>query len=235
MKYLFKMASFATVLILIFSGCGRVVDWGMYTFEQSTSLEDITQTARAYVRSITVYDQFDTTGCFDALWLSDDARAGYVDLYVRRRGKNEEFKDTFLRRQLEENKHFFNFYVLAPFETPLGEQHSLWQVFLNIDGVLYTPIEFKVAELEPEYRAIFGKKYTRFKESYLAKFEAKDGNENPIIKPTTRKISLYFRSNDKEAVLTWRLNESGALVVEAQTKYGAPLNPTVDKAPCVVS
>ena len=235
MKHLFKMASFATVLVLIFPGCGRIVDWGMYTFEQGDELADLTIVPREYVRSITVYDQFDTAGCFDALWLSDAARTGYVELYARRRGKNEEFKNTFLRRQLEENKHFFNFYILAPFETPMGEPNSLWQPFLSVDGEVYTPQGFKVTELEPEYRAIFGKKYTRFKESYLAKFEAKDVDGNPIITPTTKKIMLYFRSNDKEAVLTWRLNDQGVLIVEAETKYGAPLYPVADKTECITA
>lgn len=232
MKYLFKTVSFAVFLIVSFSGCGRIVDWGMYTFEQGDGLEDITIVPREYMRSITVYDQFDTAGCFDALWLSDAARTGYVELYARRRGKNEEFKNTFLRRQLEENKHFLNFYVLAPFETPLGEPNSLWQPFLSIDGVIYTPQEFKVAELEPEYRAIFGKKYTRFKESYLAKFDAKDVDGNSIVTPNTKKISLYFRSNDKEAVLTWRLNSAGVLIVEAETKYGALIDLDLKKPAC---
>ena len=235
MKHLFKMASFAVILVFIFPGCGRIVDWGMYTFEQGDGLEDLTIIPREYVRSITVYDQFDTAGCFDALWLSDGARTGYVELYARRRGKSEEFKNTFLRRQLEENKHFLNFYILAPFETPMGEPNSLWQPFLSIDGVVYTPQEFKVTELEPEYRAIFGKKYTRFKESYLAKFDAKDLDGNPIIKLNTQKVMLYFRSNDKEAILTWRLNDEGVLIVEAETKYGSPLHPITDKTICVAA
>jgi hypothetical protein len=229
MKHLFKTSSVAALLVLIFSGCGRLVDWGLYTFEQGDGMEDITITPREYLRSITVYDQFDTAGCFDALWLSDEVRTGYVELYARRRGKSEEFKNTFLRRQLEENKHFCNFYILAPFETPLGEPNSLWQPFLNIDGVQYVPQEFKVAELEPEYRAIFGKKFTRFKESYLAKFDAKDVDGKPIITPNTKKIMLFFRSNDKQAVLVWKLNEEGMLIVEAETKYGSPLHPNIDK------
>lgn len=221
MKHLFKAVSIAAITIIIFSGCGRIVDWGIYTFEQGDELSDITGEPRNYVRSIVAYDQFDTAASFDALWLSDNARTGYADLFVRRRGKNEDFRNTFLRRQLEENKHFFNFYILAPFETPLAEPLSLWQLFLSIDGIRYTPVEFKVAELEPEYRAIFGKKYTRFKESYLAKFDAKDSDGNPIVKPGTKTVSLYFRSNDKEAVLVWALDGQGNLIIEPKTKYGA--------------
>ncbi len=222
MKHLIKKMYFVLVLTIL-AGCGRVVDWGMYTFEQSADLQDISLDARRYVRSITVYDQFATAGIFDALWLSDDARTGYVDLFVRRRGKSDDFRNTFLRRQIEENRHFFNFYVLSPFDVPLAEPSSLWQLFLNIDGVLYSPIEFKVTEMEPEYRSIFGKKYTRFKEAYLIKFEAKDSDDNPIIKPDTKKICLHFRSNDKEAILSWELDKEGHLIVEPETKYGAPL------------
>ena len=235
MKHLFTRATIGLVFLLGLAGCGRIVDWGMYTFEQGNDLASITDDARAYVRSITVYDQFDTAGCFDSLWLSDEARTGYTELYSRRRGKSEEFKNTFLRRQLEENKHFCNFYILCPFEVPLGEANSLWQVFLNVDGTIYIPIELKVAELDPEYKAIFGKKFTRFKESYLVKFEAKDVDGKPIFSADAKRISLYFRSNDKEAILTWRLDGKGTHVIDAKTKYGAPLEkgrPVIETTVC---
>lgn len=229
MKHLFKAALFAVALIISFGGCGRIVDWGTYTFEQSTNLDDIAEPARHYIRSILAYDQFDTAAWFDALWLSDDARTAYANLYARRRGKSEEANNTFLRRQVEETKHFMNFYILTPYENPLGEANSLWQVFLNIDGKIYMPIELKVAELEPEYKFIFGKKFTRFKEPYLIKFDAKDADGNPILTNESKKVMLCFRANDKQAILTWRLNNDGVLIVEAETKYGAMLNLDLNK------
>jgi len=219
-----KQQSFGTVsygaicaVILIgLSGCGRVVEWGKETFNQGKNLENMSELGQSHVRSIIVYDQFDTVGMFDALWLSDEVRTIYSNAYASRRGKNEEFKKTLLRRQLEENKHFITFYVLSPFEYPLGESQAMWQVFLSVDNNTYFPIEFKMVELELEYRVMFGKKYSRFKESYCIKFDAKNIEDHFIITANTKKIELCFRSTNKEAALVWYPYENFNEVVQEQ-------------------
>lgn len=191
------------------AGCGRIIDWGTNIFEQAESLDDVASTAQPYLKSVTVYDQFTTVAMFDALWLSDDVRMIYAKLYADRRGKDEEYKKTFLRRQLEENKHFIVFYVLCPFEALLADSQSPWSIFLKVDDRTYYPTELKVVELDPEYKAIFGKKLSRFKESYVLKFDARDVEDKKIIDNQTRQLKLYFKSVDKQTYLMWDFTTLG--------------------------
>ncbi len=185
------------------SGCGRVVDWAKDTFYQGKELEEYTAVPRAHTRSVIVYNQFTTAGRFDALWLSDKVRTDYADLYAFKLGKSVEQKKAFLRRQLEENNHFISFYVLSSYGLPLGNKDDQWALFLKIDDNAFAPIEIKAVDLSPEYQLFFGKKFNRFKIAYLVKFNAQDLNDRYLIEQNTKKIELYFRSVEKEVILTW--------------------------------
>jgi hypothetical protein len=201
----FNMVISALILFLLLPGCGRIIDWGTRTFEQAPSLQTSIERAQRYIRSVTLYDQLTTRARYDALWLSDDVRINYANLYALKFGKTEEQRKAFLRRQLEENNHFINFYVLSTYDHPLGDTNSEWTLFLEIDGKNYAPIEVKAVELSPEYIHIFGKKYNRFKVPYSVKFDAKDINDQPLITQETEKVILYGRSLHSEVVFVWEL------------------------------
>lgn len=200
-----------TLIFLIavgLSGCGsRITDWGMDCFRQAESFDPGVNRAAPYVQSTYGYDEIRTEGMFDALWLSDSVRAVYADLYGYRRGKNSEFIATFLRRQIEENKHFISFLILSPYEFTLGDNKATWMVFLTVDDVAMQPMEIKTVELEPEYRSIFGKQYSRFKETYLVKFDARDAEEKAVLTEDSRYMQLIFRSLDKQMSLEWNVQE----------------------------
>lgn len=203
---LFKELSIYCAVALLLPGCGRIIDWGKKSFVQVPVRELDPTIQRMYIRSATAYDQVATRGKFDVLWLSDDVRTMFSQLLATKFGRTEEQKKAFLRRQLEENKHFIAFYVLSLHEHPLGDPTSDWTVFLSIDGKNYAPIEIKSVDLPPEYIFIFGKKYTRFRVPYSVKFDARTIEDLPLIDDTTQSISLYFRSVDKELVMTWDLH-----------------------------
>lgn len=193
-------------IILLFPGCGRFVDWGKKSFSQ-ISPDTVDQAIQEnYIRSVVAYHQITTVGKFDALWLSSAVRKMYSKLLAKKCGKTEEQYKTFLRRQLEENKHFITFYVLSLHEYPLGTISSEWTVFLSIDGDNYAPIEIKAIELAPEYMFIFGKKYNNFKVPYSVKFDARTIDDEPLIDNETKQITLHFHSVDKELVMHWDLN-----------------------------
>ena len=193
----------AVVALLLLPSCGRIVDWGERTFVQAPSLQASITQAQKYIRSVTMYDQLTTRARFDALWLSDNVRINYADLFALKFGKTEEQRKIFLRRQLEENNHFITFYVLSLYEYPLGDVHSEWALFLEIDDKHYAPIEVKSVELSPEYIHIFGKKHNRFKVPYSVKFDAKDINDQFLITPDTQKVTLYCRSLNSEVAFVW--------------------------------
>jgi hypothetical protein len=193
------------IMVLLLPSCGRMIDWGKKTFVQTPTLQASITAAQKYIRSVTSYDQLTTRARFDALWLSDDVRINYANLFAVKFGKTEEQRKTFLRRQLEENNHFISFYVLSLYDQPLGDANSEWTLFLNIDDKHYAPIEIKSVELSPEYMYIFGKKYNRFKVPYSVKFDAKDINDQFLITPQTKNITLYCRSLSAEVTFVWNI------------------------------
>jgi len=195
-------------------GCGRVIDWGKNNFDQGKELNKNISVARDHIKSIRVYDQFTVAGGFDALWLSDDARISYVDLYSLKRGKSSDQRKVFLRRQIEENNHFVSFYVLSLKEIVLGENDSNWTLFLKVGDNFFNPTEIKTVDLSPEYKDIFGKKFSKFKDAYQVSFNAKDVEDNFIVNEGTDQISLVFRSLDKEIELDWSIRSSTKVVTE---------------------
>ncbi len=193
-------------MILLLPSCGRWVDWGTRTFEQTPTVNSPVAAAQKYIRSVTSYDQLTTTARFDVLWLSDDVRTNYADLYALKFAKTDEQRKIFLRRQLEENNHFISFYLLSLYDQPLGDTNSDWSLFLTIDDKNYSPIETKSVELVPEYIHIFGKKYNRFKVPYSIKFDAKDINDNFLITSETKNITLHCRSLKAQVAFEWDLS-----------------------------
>ena len=206
MKALLKInIVYIITMLVLLPGCGRLMDWGNRTFEQTPTINSPVAAAQKYIRSVTLYDQLTTTARFDVLWLSDDVRTNYADLYALKFAKTDEQKKTFLRRQLEENNHFISFYVLSLYDQPLGETNNDWNLFLTIDDKNYSPIEVKSVELAPEYMHIFGKKYNRFKVPYSVKFDAKDIDDNFLITPETTKITLHCRTLKVDVTFEWDL------------------------------
>ena len=207
MKLVIKHYSFYIMVIalLLLPSCGRIIDWGMRTFAQAPSFKMNISEAQKYIRSVTLYDQLTTRAKFDVLWLSDDVRINYTNLFALKFAKTEEQRKVFLRRQLEENNHFITFYVLSLYNQLLGDAHSEWTLFLEINGKTYAPIEIKSIELSPEYIYIFGKKYNRFRVPYSVKFDAKDINDQFLITPETKNITLYCRSIISEVTFVWEI------------------------------
>ena len=152
----------AMCCLLLLPGCGKVVDWVNGSFQQISSVGAHCEAAAHYIKSITEYDQFTTAAKFDALWLSNEVRMVYVDLFGLKFGKTDEQKKALLRRQLEENNHFISFYVLSLYECTLGDPHSAWTLFLTIDNKNYAPIEVKVVKFFTKYTFIFRCQFNNF-------------------------------------------------------------------------
>jgi len=193
------------VCCLLLSGCNRVIDWAKESFYQGDELRDYSVVPRQFLRSVKVYDQFETLGIFDVLWLSGPVRTAYAQLHSCRHGKSCEHEKAFLRRQLEENKHFIDFYVLTLYNKPLDGEDSLWSLFLDVDGCRYAPQEIEAIDLSQEYKFFFGKRFGKFKISYMIRFSAQDIENRPLIDENTSSISLVFRSVEKETMLSWDL------------------------------
>lgn len=202
--------SFPVIVAMLFlcSGCSRVSDWVIHSFEQGDRAIYDETIPKQHIRSITVYDEFYTRGRFAVMWLSDAVRTVYTDVSAIRQGKSEEKRDSFLRRQLAENQHFIVFYVLAPYSYALNDPLGEWSIFLQIGDLYFEPIEIKAFELEPEYKAFFGKHYNRFKVAYRVKFEAKDAADGkPLLREGVSQLSMHLRSLQRNIKLDWNLKD----------------------------
>jgi len=195
---------FLIISLGILPGCGKIIDWGKKQVDQGKDLDPDLKTAKNFIRSARIYDQFELVGSFDALLLADPVRVAYTNFYTFKRGKSEDQKKVFLRRQLEENNYFIAFYVLSLRSMRLGENDSKWTLFLQVGDKTYSPIEIRIADLDPEYKDIFGKKFSKFKDAYLVLFSAKNVEDNYILSSAEKcEISLVFRGLKKEAKLNW--------------------------------
>jgi len=193
--------------MMFLPGCGRIIDWGKKSVDQGKDVENELKSAKDTISSSRIYDQFTLAGAFDTLWLNDDVRSLYSDLYAKKRGKTESEKNLILRRQLEENNHFISFYVLCPADFVLGEKDSDWTVLLRVDGNCFAPTEFKKVELSPEYKLMFGKKMNRFKIAYVLRYNAKDIEDRLLIQSSTKMVDLVFRTTKKEIVQSWEVKK----------------------------
>ena len=161
--------------VLFFPACIKYYKIAKEETNQGTNLPDHHKTVFDNERDVTVYDQFETDAIFNTLRLSDDIRKAYVDMNCLRRGKDEQAKQALLRRQLEENKHWLTFYVLADIRdkhsVSLTDKNSLWSTYLELsDGQKVNPISIKGIEFEPEYQAMFAYRFNLFKRCYEVKF-----------------------------------------------------------------
>lgn len=200
-------------VIVMLSGCVPYYKLSKGEFPQGTDLEthyDITQN---FVRSQRIFDQFTTLANFDALWLSDQTRIAYVDMYCKKRGRSNEAQEAMLERQLEENRHWISFYVLADvrdvFNGAMNDKTPDWTPYLEVGSQKLEPVAIKEIELEPEYIHLFGSKLNSFKTAYLVSFPAQDqsGKFYLDLCKTSSMLKLVFSSVDKSCSVEWNLEQ----------------------------
>ncbi len=207
---------FIICILSLLPGC-RYGCWLKDVFYQGEKGEKYLGLVHQYLRSEHVYDQFTTLGHFDALWLSDEVRTAYANVYGCKHCLSDERYKAFLRRQLEENKHYISFYLLAAIpeccgSTILSDKDAVWSICLKIDGCVYRPIEIKIVDLLPEYCMFFGKTHTKFKTPYLVRFDARDIAGRSLIASGTRSIELWLTRVDRKITLLWCLDGQGRVL-----------------------
>jgi uncharacterized protein YhbP (UPF0306 family) len=164
-------------LLLITAGCLKTFEIVSTEFPQAQKHEPSYVTIKEYLRSLTLYEGFETKAQFDILWMSDDICSIYAALRSAKVGHSENEKNAFLVRHLEDNKHWITFYVLSEVHDDahisLNDKNSSWSMFLKFaEGNTATPVSIKEVDLEPEVRFLFGNRFEMFKKSYRVRFAA---------------------------------------------------------------
>ncbi len=225
----------ACALLLVLPGCGgNIWDWGQETFYQGNKHYNSEHRAAVmdYTRTLRMYDEFTTLGLFDAMWLSDEIRTVYAQLYTKMMGKDEDAEKTFLRRQLKANEHYISFYVLSTSYVFLTAKPTQWAVYLEVDGKKFLPFEIKAVELPIEYVTFFGPRLTRHKHPYEIKFDRKDPNGNDLLSPDKPHTMRMFFSNPKHfASVVWDIEEGG-IVHFTKRRHLFDAQPGQEVTPC---
>lgn len=202
---------FSLLSLLIFmSGCIPYYRLSKKEFPQGEDLKTYYNISRDYIRSQSIYEQFTTLAQFDAIWLCDQTRIAYVDMYSQRHGKSDSTKEAILNRQLEENRHWISFYVLSDIRdvsnASLTDKNPYWTVYLEIAGQKLEPVDIKEVELEPEYANLFGNKLNSFKAVYYISFAAQDISGKFYL-DGCKSLTLFFNSVDKSCSMEWDIEK----------------------------
>lgn len=195
------LAMLALFVMSLVPGCIKYHKTLPSEFPQGQEKQDPRDITANYVKSARVYDQFVTRAFFDALWLSDEVRVAYANLYCSKRGKSPEDTEAFITRQQEENNHWTTFYVLADVRdrqgASLSDKNAAWTFYFKIGDHKTEALSVKEIELEPEFQAFFDQKFNSFKTAYAVKFPVHDGDKR------TEPVQLVIESVYKSVTLTW--------------------------------
>ena len=212
----FTGAAFISLFLVIFvmvflPSCVKYYDFIPGEVPQWSTKKDLTNLRKSSLRKVRIYDEFSTVAIFDIMWFSDLVKVKYVNFYAKRVGLNKSEKLLKMRRLFEENKDTIKFFVLAEVhggsKIPLGEKNSEWSFRLLVGDRTILPKSIREIDLDPEVALIFGENYNKFKTPYLVSFPAHpDGREDSgVVYDGENKISFVIASNEKKAVVSWKL------------------------------
>lgn len=176
---------------------------------QGIDLENQALITAKYLRTMPVYDHFETRAIFDVLWMSYECRKAYVDLYAKKHGLSQDMHKEMFKQQLEENNHWITMYILADIretQNPsLSDPQAEWNLQITIDNnpTLFVPESIKEVDLEPEIRILFGGRYNTLKTAYKVKFLIPQECADSINENKMKKLSLSIYSVNKKITLEW--------------------------------
>lgn len=209
--------------LLLLPGCGGVVKMINNTFPQVQKYKEKTKEIMPYLQHLYVYDQFNTVALFDALWLCDQVRTLYTDVYTTMMGKNQKESSLFLRRQLQANEHFITFYVLSTLSVPLSVKPIPWALHLEVDGITHMPEHVKAIDITEPYRMFFGAAFDAHKQAYDVKFNRVLADGKIVLEENkSHVVSLVFSNAVYYSKMTWHIDASGTIIKKEIEQKKAP-------------
>ena len=157
---------------MFFSACVKTYKLVPSESSQGKEHEDKREVIASNLRSVRVYDQWQTRAMFDVLWMSESVRSACADIAALRRGGSS--------KKVEESKGESEeyFYILADirdqFHPELDDKEASWTIYLQTKNGEITPKDITKVKLSPEVLSLFGHRFPRpkFKESYKVTFPA---------------------------------------------------------------
>jgi hypothetical protein len=209
--FMMKRILFCMLPLCLLSSCTRYYRWGKQQFTQVDKRAGDDQAVVSYLRSVDLYDEFQTVGMFDALWLSEEVRLHYIDQIAKRFALLDDKVAKMRKDALEENERLLSFYLvmtqnndgILP-ELAARDAQATWAVVLRQDGKEYPVKTVTRVDLEPEYRQIFGKRYSRYRTAYKLDFNRYSSKMNDLFPTNERPLELVIRSAKYNVSFSWR-------------------------------
>ena len=200
-------SAYLSLFLLLLPGC-RAIDWSLRHFEQGEPRSNGKAEVRAAVRTARIYtDQYETVGLFDALYLSPQVRAAYVDAYIAKRGLGQSSKSKLLHEQNQDAKTRIDFYLAAYVPDHIikpNEKEALWGVCLKYGDQYLQPRSIKAAELAAEYNYFLLGILSKHKTVYEVTFDAVLDDGKKLLSELNN-LELVLATADRSTTLTWRL------------------------------
>ncbi len=209
-KLLNKIKVFLPILLIIFlAGCLKTFKMTPESY-QGKEYKEKEAIVEANLRSVKVYDEWETEAMFDILWLSNMTKRAIADVHCSKYGKSETEKREVVQKELAKNREKISFYILADirskFSSSLSDKNSQWSVFLELsDKRLIRPsADIKEVELDPEVLLFFEHRYSspKFKTPYLVTFDAKDSSGDMYI--SSRPFKMIISSVERRCEVGWQ-------------------------------
>lgn len=212
------------LLILIFilglTSCTRIINWGRSAFNQGCKMDDFVCVPRQHIRTISVYDGFNTVGIFDGMWLSDAVRTSAVNLHAQKNYFTQDQRDIMLADEFSKNDKTISFYVLAWQYVRCGglldKPDAHWKVVLHTSSGPLMPRFVKRISLPCEYVTFFARRLNSFKKAFYIEFDGIDENGNKIINSTDH-LTLCFSSLTKKTYLKWYIQDGKLICMETDS------------------
>lgn len=196
--------------LCLLTSCKRYYRWGKQQFTQVDKRACEAKDMTSYLRSVDLYDEFQTVGMFDVLWLSDDVRLHHVDQIADRFALPADKIATMRKDVLQENEQRLVFYLLMTQENDgivpqlaARDAQAMWAVALCRDGQEYPVKQVTRVDLEPEWRQIFGKRYSRYRNAYKLVFNRYTPKMDDLLPTDTSRLELVIRSTKYNVNFCW--------------------------------
>ncbi|MCX7959002.1 MAG: hypothetical protein N3B13_08135 [Deltaproteobacteria bacterium] len=144
----------------------------------SAKLENLHRTLANETQKASIYDGFQSRAFFKVIYRSTELRKQYADSVAEMESMTDTEKEALLLKELDEDKKFFDFYVVlstTEFKAnDLNMKNSLWRIFLeDKSGARIYPAE--VREIKPNQKIkLLYPGVSRFGKFYHIRFEKKD-------------------------------------------------------------
>lgn len=209
-NFLFQLGLFAGILFL--TGC----EFGYHDlipaeFPQykhySQGAEDLKTHGQNNLKSVRIYDEFETVALFDFLRFADEIALICAHLKSDRRGVNKKHRNQILMHELAINQNEFKILLQADvrksFQENLDKKNSPWSFWLEMqDGQIVKPTTIKKIKHTDITKQLFGTQYSRFKTLYQLSFALSGGD---LVQAKNRRgpLTIVCRSSEQKCRVSW--------------------------------